>query len=270
MTKPVRLAVFLGVSVVLHAVPWAFWPESGRQAAGGSGVGHVTLQPMPESFDRLVERWQEPVSVTDSFPDMQMDMSLRTSQTVDVPLSQPDLIAPLSKAAPTSPKLVREFIRPLADTRPPKSPVATKKTPKRSKAVPAAKQDKTQLAKTSAKPQIVEQALGSKQSAIAGSDGPATLTTGDSQKIASRMNRWKAAIRQRIEQGKRRAGEKGTVKVSFLITTSGRVTSVRISGGSERLRTVTRNSLKRTRLPKAPRGVPSGSYPVVMTLTYKR
>lgn len=270
MTKPVRLAVFLGVSVVLHVVPWVFWPESGRQAAGDSDVGQVTLLPMPESFDRLVERWEEPVSVTDSLPDTQMDMSLPTSQIIDVPLSQPDMSAPLSKTAPTRPKLMREAMRPLADTRPPKSPAVTKKTPKRSKAVPAAKQDKNQPAKTSAKPQIAEQALGSKQSAIAGSDGRATLTTGDSQKIASRMNRWKAAIRQRIEQGKRRAGEKGTVKVSFLITTSGRVMSVRISGGSERLRAVTRTSLKRTRLPKAPRGVPRGSYPVVMTLIYRR
>lgn len=255
MTSGHRLLLFLLVSVMAHGAVLGFFATSGQQAAGGSGHDTISIKAAPESIGALVKEWQKPVEAQSSVADLtppNVDAAKLPQRIPDTPRFTPQTPLPMAAPIPDpSPK---------ADTPPPRPAKKTTGKPAKPKSNAASK------------PQPRAQAKGPGNTKTKGNGGKAQASTGTSARAATLKKQWGAAILNRIERQKRRAGAKGRVRLRISVGVNGALSSVQVitTSGNPSLDRAAVATVRRARLPRAPRGMPAGVHRFSMTLIYTR
>ncbi|MEY8802049.1 energy transducer TonB [Leisingera sp. XS_AS12] len=119
---------------------------------------------------------------------------------------------------------------------------------------------------------VQERAAGTGKSQAKGDGGPDAATTGDPGRATSLKNRWGAAIIARVERQKRqpRRGAKGTTRLRLTVSSAGRLVAVSIakSSGNAELDQAALRAVRKARMPRAPKALPSGDYKFSFRMTF--
>ena len=248
-----RFLPFLILSAAAHVAPWALWSDNGQQAAGDDGQQAITLAAAPASLGRIVEDWQKPVTVMSAAPSAASAAPPVMRQPAPSVSMAPALLV---AQAPTLRPPARDA-RPKVDNRPTAPPKAAAKLVRKAAA---------------SAPRKAERAKGPGAASDQAGGGKAKTSAGTSTREASLLRQWGGAIRARIERQKRPAAAKGKVRLRVVAHSAGRLSSVKLvsSSGISALDAAALATVKRARLPRAPKGVATGNHGFSLTLTFHR
>ena len=282
MRGVVDALVFGALAIGLHLAVFAAIPAPhGGSGAGAEGTATVSLKGASAEFSELVARWStapdaapKPALARPPVPDSAAPAMPRPPGPVAVPRQGP---APIPGAPDTAPP-------PQIRTAPPPPPV-TARAPERATRPPARADARTETppAPTQDARPTREQAPsaapsrradGSGGGAAAGERGRSAQPGLTPAQTRSLMAQWGGGIRAAVERRLRYpAGTSaaGTARIALSVSTTGRLGGARLSGssGSPALDRAAMAAVRGARFPKAPRGLPAGTYSFTVPVTLR-
>ncbi|MCI2399225.1 TonB family protein [Aliiroseovarius subalbicans] len=279
MSKLVQFSGLLGVSAAVHVALFVGVGPDGGAPAGAGGAGAVTLAAAPPQVARLVEDWTRPVEVSRA-------PAALAAPPAPEPVVRTEAAKPSLPGTLPLPGMVRPEAPPKVDATPPHlpTPEAPKVRPKPRPKPPAPEpipQPQTRQverqapAATPAPAQPAQRAAGSGQAGSAGGAKAATANAPSAARVAQLMGKWGGSIRQRVERRKRYpegSRASGQVRLRLSVSTSGALSGVRVtrSSGEAALDRAALRAVQSARLPKAPKGIASGSHSFNLTIAFSK
>lgn len=278
MSRLLQFSGLLGVSTAVHVGLFLGALSEGGAPAGAGGADAVMLAAVPPHMAQMVQDWTRPVDVQADVAAMQPP-PVRASAPELRPSASYQLGALPLPLQITQAEVVPDQATPPAPP-PPPVPVPPKVRP-RPRPTPPVAQAPVPPPKPAAKPapsapaQAAQRAAGAGGGASAGTSQAAGGEAPSAARLAKLKSRWGGAISARIAKNKRRpSGDwtPGEVRLSLVVATSGRLTSVRVarSSGVAALDRAALKAAQGARLPKAPKALPAGQYEFGLTLEFTR
>lgn len=280
MRGAVEALAFGTLALGLHLVVFAAAPVTrGGSAAGEGGEATVSLQGAPAGLAALVDRWTT-APEPDSAPAM-------------APQAAPDMAPPDRPAPSGGAALPRRGPAPLpvpsdaalpaqVRTTPPPPPVTARaperaaRPPARAEASRTAPRQSRQTPERAAPPAAAptRKAAGTGAGAVAGESGRTAEPGLSPAQTRSLVAQWGGGIRAAVERRLRYPGgtsASGTARIALSVSTGGRLGGARLTGstGDAALDRAAIAAVRGARYPRAPRGLPAGTYRFTVPLTLR-